>query len=242
MDEVTPNPAVLKGSMFYKLIQRALPGWFKYNSIYLWQPMYTPGKNIELAIDQKKIKEFTNRGGAPSQAVLKRSFFYKMIQLVLPGWLKSNWICLWLTTDKPAKKIEAASKLKTFQDLVINDSKPKNPKGWSAQDIIICEQIMEVQKNLKTFKNPAFLELERLEDGPVLDFLKEINNQAEDVEEYSFEKLGGREPELFEYFAELAKNMLHNERLEWTADKDKLFTWQIDIIRECVILISFVPY
>jgi hypothetical protein len=61
MDEVTPNPAGLKGSMFYKLIQRALPGWFKYDSIYLWQPMYTPDKNIELVIDQKKIKEFTRQ-------------------------------------------------------------------------------------------------------------------------------------------------------------------------------------
>jgi hypothetical protein len=182
MDEASPNPAVLKGSMFYKLIQRALPGWFEYNSIYLWQPMYIPGKNIELAKDQRKIKEF-------------------------------------------------------------NTSEPQNPKV-PAEDIKKCEQIMEVQKNLKTFKNPAFLELKRLEDGPVLDFLKEINNQAEDVEEYSFEKLGGREPELFEYFAELAKNMLHNERLEWIPDKDKgeKYTWQIDIIRECAIPISFIPY
>jgi hypothetical protein len=81
-----------------------------------------------------------------------------------------------------------------------------------------------------------------LEDGPVLNFLKEINNQAGDVGEYSFGKLGSREPGLFEHFAGLAKNMLHNERLEWVADKDKLYTWQIDIIRECVIPISFIPY
>lgn len=46
MKEVSPDPAVLKGGMFYKLIGRAFPGWFKYNSVSLYQPMYTKLQNI----------------------------------------------------------------------------------------------------------------------------------------------------------------------------------------------------
>jgi hypothetical protein len=41
--------ARLGGSMFYKLIQRAFPGWFDFNSIYVMQPMFTPSENQEIA-------------------------------------------------------------------------------------------------------------------------------------------------------------------------------------------------
>lgn len=65
MNEVSSNAKVQKGSMFYKLIQRAFPGWFKYNSIYLWQPMYTPKANKGYAKEQKKDQLLVNDG--PSQ-------------------------------------------------------------------------------------------------------------------------------------------------------------------------------
>ena len=39
----------LGGSMFYKLIQRAFPNWFAYNSIHIMQPMFTKQKNLEIA-------------------------------------------------------------------------------------------------------------------------------------------------------------------------------------------------
>jgi len=62
MKEVSSNSKVLKGSMFYKLIQRAFPGWFKYDSIYLWQPMYTPTANKKYADKQKLRKLFVDDG------------------------------------------------------------------------------------------------------------------------------------------------------------------------------------
>ena len=65
MKEVSSNAKVLKGSMFYKLIQRAFPGWFKYDSIYLWQPMYTPKKNLVYAKKQKLDKLFVEDGPKP---------------------------------------------------------------------------------------------------------------------------------------------------------------------------------
>ncbi|MCJ1476683.1 hypothetical protein MMC13_005351 [Lambiella insularis] len=52
MREVTSDPNILKGSVFHRLFQRAFPGYFKYNSIHLWQPFYTPAMNIVLANQQ----------------------------------------------------------------------------------------------------------------------------------------------------------------------------------------------
>ena len=57
MHEVTSDPKILKGSVFHRLFQRAFPGYFKYNSIYLWQPLYTPAKNMELAAEQNYLKD-----------------------------------------------------------------------------------------------------------------------------------------------------------------------------------------
>lgn len=57
MHEVTSDPKMLKGSVFHRLFQRAFPGYFKYNSIYLWQPLYTPAKNMELAAEQGYLKD-----------------------------------------------------------------------------------------------------------------------------------------------------------------------------------------
>ena len=57
MHEVTSDPKILKGSVFHRLFQRAFPGQFKYNSIYLWQPLYTPAKNMELAAEQNYLKD-----------------------------------------------------------------------------------------------------------------------------------------------------------------------------------------
>jgi hypothetical protein len=70
MKEVSPNPKVVKGSMMYKLIQRAFPGWYKYNALALWQPMYTPKKNKIYAVKQGKMKDLVDVG--PSRPVPAR--------------------------------------------------------------------------------------------------------------------------------------------------------------------------
>lgn len=45
--------------MFYKLFQRALPGWYPYNSLHIMQPMYTWKKNKEIAEELGTISQFT---------------------------------------------------------------------------------------------------------------------------------------------------------------------------------------
>lgn len=48
-NEVQADFKTLGGSMLYKLIQRALPGWFPYNSLAVMQPMYTKKMNEVIA-------------------------------------------------------------------------------------------------------------------------------------------------------------------------------------------------
>ena len=52
MKEVTPDPDVLKGSVFHRLIQRAFPEWFPYDSVNFFHPFYTAETNAKLAKQQ----------------------------------------------------------------------------------------------------------------------------------------------------------------------------------------------
>ncbi|KAK3938600.1 heme peroxidase-domain-containing protein [Diplogelasinospora grovesii] len=52
MKEVTPDNDVLKSSVFHRLLQRAFPEWFPYDSIRFFHPFYTAKKNAALAREQ----------------------------------------------------------------------------------------------------------------------------------------------------------------------------------------------
>lgn len=52
MKEVTPDPDVAKGSVFHRLIQRAFPEWFPYDSVNFFHPFYTAETNAKLAKEQ----------------------------------------------------------------------------------------------------------------------------------------------------------------------------------------------
>ena len=52
MKEVTPDPDVAKGSVFHRLIQRAFPEWFPYDSVSFFHPFYTLETNSRFARQQ----------------------------------------------------------------------------------------------------------------------------------------------------------------------------------------------
>ena len=51
--------------MYYKLIQRAFPGWFPYNSLHVMQPFFTKDKNEEIAKKIGTIKLYTKANPRP---------------------------------------------------------------------------------------------------------------------------------------------------------------------------------
>jgi hypothetical protein len=52
MKEVTPDDGQLKSSVFHRLLQRAFPGWFPYDSIRFFHPFYTATQNAQYAQQQ----------------------------------------------------------------------------------------------------------------------------------------------------------------------------------------------
>ncbi|KAB8342814.1 hypothetical protein FH972_022412 [Carpinus fangiana] len=59
-NEVQQDYKTLGGSMFYKLIQRGVPGWFPYNSLHSTQPMFTKNMNAQIAREIGTIAQYTN--------------------------------------------------------------------------------------------------------------------------------------------------------------------------------------
>ncbi|KAK2731617.1 hypothetical protein FQN57_003270 [Myotisia sp. PD_48] len=57
--EVQQDYDILGGSMFHKLFQRALPGWFPYNSLHTTQPMFTRKMNEQIAREIGTIDEYS---------------------------------------------------------------------------------------------------------------------------------------------------------------------------------------
>ena len=51
--------------MLYRLVQRAVPKWFKFNSIYVMQPMYLPSMNQEIAKQFNTIDQYSLDPPAP---------------------------------------------------------------------------------------------------------------------------------------------------------------------------------
>ncbi|KAL9094108.1 MAG: hypothetical protein Q9165_003523 [Trypethelium subeluteriae] len=58
MKEVTPDNDVCKSSVFHRLIQRAFPGWFPYDSIRFFHPFYTAQQNEIYAKAQGYASDF----------------------------------------------------------------------------------------------------------------------------------------------------------------------------------------
>ncbi|KAF2150654.1 heme peroxidase [Myriangium duriaei CBS 260.36] len=62
--EVAQDYKTLGGSMMYKLIQRALPGWFPYNSLHVMQPFFTKKANKQIATEIGTINQYTDKDPA----------------------------------------------------------------------------------------------------------------------------------------------------------------------------------
>jgi len=58
MKEVTPDNDTCKSSVFHRLIQRAFPEWFPYNSVQFFHPFYTRQANAKFAAEQGYAPDF----------------------------------------------------------------------------------------------------------------------------------------------------------------------------------------
>ena len=59
MNEVTPDNDTLKSSVFHRVLQRAFPEWFPYDSIRFFHPFYTAKTNAKFAEEQGYLPTFS---------------------------------------------------------------------------------------------------------------------------------------------------------------------------------------
>ena len=59
MKEVTPDYDILKSSVFHRLLQRAFPEWFPYDSLRFFHPFYTAEQNAKFAKQQNYAPTFS---------------------------------------------------------------------------------------------------------------------------------------------------------------------------------------
>ena len=71
MKEVTPDGETCKSSVFHRLIQRAFPGWFHYDSIRFFHPFYTAQQNAIFAKAQGYASDFkvSSEPGKPEKPI-----------------------------------------------------------------------------------------------------------------------------------------------------------------------------
>ncbi|KKY15413.1 putative prostaglandin g h synthase 2 cyclooxygenase pgh2 cox2 [Diplodia seriata] len=82
-NEVAADYDVLGGSKFYHLFQRALPGWYPFNSLHIMQPMFTRQMNEQIATELGTIADYTTKGPAPPKKpilLVKHSTITKMLE------------------------------------------------------------------------------------------------------------------------------------------------------------------
>lgn len=84
MKEVTPDSDVLKSSVFHRLIQRAFPGWFPYDSIRFFHPFYTKTQNQRYARYQRYLDDLNDANPRkPEKPVYLND--YDSVKAVLDG-------------------------------------------------------------------------------------------------------------------------------------------------------------
>lgn len=69
--------------MMYRLIQRALPGWFPHNSLHVMQPMFTKKMNEEIAREIGTIAQYTLDDPSPPRKpvlIAKHSTITKLLK------------------------------------------------------------------------------------------------------------------------------------------------------------------
>ena len=142
MKEVSPDYDNLKTSVFHRLLQRAFPEWFPYDSIRFFHPFYTAEANAQYAQEQGYFKDFNLREpnfvSAKSRLVYPASEpkkprkpwlieSYKEIKAVLDTGANEIIHPAFVNADNLPPKVQAA--LQQIQSKKSGDSPSSSPKN-----------------------------------------------------------------------------------------------------------------
>lgn len=90
--EITPDYDTLGGSMYYRLIQRGVPGWFPYNSLHAMQPLFTRAMNETIAREIKTLPLYSTADPAPPRNKVLVQKYDTVMQIVTdPDTFRVPW-------------------------------------------------------------------------------------------------------------------------------------------------------
>ena len=141
MKEVSPDYENLKTSVFHRLLQRAFPEWFPYDSIRFFHPFYTAEANAQYAQEQGYFKDFnlsqpnfvsaksrlvypTSEPAKPPKPLLLNR--YKDIKAVLDTGANEIIHPAFVNPDNLPRKIQEALQLIQSKKTVDSPSNPTN--------------------------------------------------------------------------------------------------------------------
>lgn len=184
MKEVTYDPTISKGSVMHRLFQRAFPGTFKFDSLHLWQPFYTPAMNYLLAREQGLLAGLQD----PCELGLPADWKQRIEKQKASGWLDHE-------AAKDFKTLQSQESTRYFRkpdlkDLLImrKDNyakfeiqleflqlkqimKMRPVKRFAAHRVADYGTIKEVLGDKSTYRNPAYSDATSIPSGPLRDIL-----------------------------------------------------------------------
>ena len=131
MNEVSSDPKILKGGVFHRLFQRAFPGYFNFDSLYLWEPFYTLKRNAKLADEQGLAFDLDviPKNNMPEMTAAERDARYTEIHYrkfidYAPDYDVTVYAPKITTKRKPAMKVEDYA---TIKDVILGSEKDQYP-------------------------------------------------------------------------------------------------------------------
>lgn len=215
MREVSPDPKIMKGSVFCRLFQRAFPGYFKYNSLHLWQPFITPAMNLVLASKQNVLPYLSLSG-----LEFDSSLSAKLGGILDPENEKFNWgLVSKLAYNELEGKDGGPSNIRRKFNRTYTIAKVDKPEELVriANYDDIANIILGSQK--AEFQNPGLRDVLVIPTGPLQDVMTGTPKGVASIDklltvlkaEFAKNK-GEAQRDFFQYFVEMAKEITTTKR------------------------------
>lgn len=235
MKEVTSEPKINKGSVMHRLFQRAFPGCFEYNSVHMWQPFYTPAKNIELAAKQG-YHGFLNLQGLEDKH--RKSYAQHDFRQPTAKWqdeVRTNLVYRKLEDRRPAAEKQGCDEPRWRGDeYVVIKQAPLKITSYKT----ICDMLSSASWATPTLLNPT-----DIPNGPLRQILTRSWPKLPSVMEVVGTDLSENWEQIFmDYFVGIAQDIrlreqrpMQRRNVDRDGRKVNIETFQLDMVKDMAI-------
>lgn len=238
MKEVTSESKINKGSVMHRLFQRAFPGCFEYNSVHMWQPFYTPTKNVELAAKQGYLR-FLNLQGLEDKS--RNEYSCKYFAQALSKWqedIKANLVRRKLHDKRSlADKQEFAEpRWRGDERVTIKQGPPKITSHATISEILSGQNSLD-------WATPSILTSSDIPKGPLRQMLIKSWGKLPQTMEIVGKSLSKDWEQIFmDYFVGVAQDIrlreqrpMQKRHIDRDGNRINVQTYQLDVVKDMAI-------